>query len=1039
MSGRDFGRLVTLANIGLRAAGVRSDYENKLISSSYTWKNQLTFISQCHRLFTKAYYWKILKYFNVSFDPNCFEETNKENDKKAKPLVESKRNILGVLSKLITQASKSIILSNCITDLAVDFAENFGVDSSLAIESHIESLLTWSKNERSEIDVSVSTKSNNLRRNLVEYKKSIKDLLALLTTQIERVNVLRRSLISLEKIEESGRDFDHYSLVLSLYHTELRGLIAEKSGNSNLKYIEEIDRIDRRLDALAIISSFFEEKPYNDRPLFQKCFIPLHETNRVVFCGVLGSRGDKDMIPENDLFDPLLPVSKSLRDEKSVSALAPLCTPLGLPTGFVHARSLVERLDSAKKLDSTFPSFQSQVLPTIKRIKKPKDGAQLAEWCANQYPHDSSERLKCLELAHTLAIKSSTEAEIQRRQSASDSEDFFALQERNALDTLKRITDAKSVLADQVIVTDCLKKYVDQKENFKAINKVLTDIITKVKQTQIEDPAPEKFVENLLIEGSLLAAEASLDRMIGISENDFFILSLAIHLACKRLEDRYSHIDVEVTSRDLVRRWLLHGDDMMKPLLEKSAKRTKNINRMNNSNVMNNDSICIDEEDTKELILDLKALTSSEEIWSDELKSSDHKKDITADEEPSSLKASPHGRETSEYLSARVGLRVAFILFGENQNFGLKSHARYLLKIVFAKSSLTFEGGLKYLSPNTFPDKRTISKDRIKANRGGSALTFAMRYRALRAVSVLCDEKTLRSVIEEDKYFDTRNCSFSQCCFGSLLAKEIESMGLSLPHSDLEQLSVMHHPSYARTLWKHFRHSNCNGYKGRYLLLLLELSLREEKTTLDMSLLKTILLEIVKDDLPRTMLLSCECLAAVKNLRSIFTSDKDIAACVLKLSKKLTASILNEIDGVKKSIDMERVVSTVHRLGKAVQIFLQNGISSDEVIMFVSMLCKIAENSENSDAVSAVYEVASSISFQLNQTKRTEAFSIMKSTKNGHDAIFAKTGDKKWFNRPNTCFQAFNCFDKMVDLEEQHNFDIASDIQINEIPPQNVN
>ncbi len=1011
ISGRDFSRLLTLANVGLRAAGVKSHFEESLNENNYSWKKQLMFISQCQSLLDKARWWKILQYFNVSFDPNGFEEVpNKENDMRNnnKSLEHSKR-IEGVLSDLICHASEVIEQPDRVTDLAVDFAQTFHLDSNMAIQRYIEFLLSWPEN------LSRSLGKYDIRKNLDACEEMTKRLLDLLPTHIVRSSVLRRCLMALEKTDESGRDFERYFLVLSLYKHELCMVLEDKTSQPRTIYFEEIQRIDRRLDALAIISSFFVGKPYDIRPLFQKCFISLTESKEVRFCGVLGN-----MENEKDVFDPLLPLRECLKNKNSTSALAPLCSSLGLPSGFIHARALVEQMHHV------LPSFQTQILPTVKRLKNPKDGAKLSEWCANQYPSNSSERLECLQLAESLAIQASNEAENILRRSTNNANDILVLRERDALDTVKRITAMKRVLADEVLVVDTLRQYQSQMQGSK-INITLSTIVEKVKLVQDADPSPEKLVENLLIQGSLQVAEASLDRRIGLSQDDFFTLSLATQHACKCLEDRYSHIDLELISTTLVRRWLLHGDDTTKPSVVNASRlssaQTRKISMADNS-------MSIDEEETSNFVLDLKAITSGEDLWSEDVKSENtkQKENITLDEEPSSFKKAPLGREASEYSSARVGLRVAFILFDRSQNTEIKKRARYLLKVAFARTTLSVDRGLRNISLNTSNKETPNSKNNKAREKGsfqaGKALTFAMRYRALRAVSVLCDKQLLESIIAEDKFFDVEKCSFSKCCFGSLLAKESESMRLSLPHSDLEQLSCMHHPSYARTLWKHFRHTDCSGFKGRYLLLLFELSLREEKIT-DFSLLKILLQEITDDRLPRTMLLACECLAGKNNLELIFASDEEVGIAVLKLSRKLAASIINELNEECDSRDVNDVTFTLNRLGKVVQTFVQNGISSEEILNFVKMLCKIGESNKNNEIVAVIFEVAASISFQLNKATRTEAISVLQATAKGREVLKARIGIIG-STEATPILSRFDCFDKLLQLEREYKEEIAA-------------
>ena len=72
--------------------------------------------------------------------------------------------------------------------------------------------------------------------------------------------VLRRCLVELEKSEAVGQDYEHFNLVLSLYQETLYHVVDRDTtaGQLNLAPFEaELELIDRRRDALAILSSFF--------------------------------------------------------------------------------------------------------------------------------------------------------------------------------------------------------------------------------------------------------------------------------------------------------------------------------------------------------------------------------------------------------------------------------------------------------------------------------------------------------------------------------------------------------------------------------------------------------------------------------------------------------------------------------------------------------------------------------------------------------------------------------------------------------------
>ena len=995
---------MTLASIGLKAAGaecLKFGQNTEPVFSAYSWKNQNKVYSQFRSLFTKAYFWKILHYFNVSFDPTTFEETSENVDMNNKSTIESEDPKIDILSSLILKASKVIKKCHILNAIVIHFADTFDLDKDIAIQCHIETTLKWPWKMKTRSEDSDKNSIIYLDQGIRVCNENINYLLNSMSSREHRLLVLRKSIIALEANIESGKHFEFYSMILSIYQKELNHMMIELPNMSNF-YSEDMEKLSRRLDTLAIISSYFEGQPYQNRPTFQQCFLPLNGDSDTVYCGVLGNRNVDNAPLQERMFDPLSPLLDCLLDEKSVSALAPLCASLGLPSGFIHARFLVQMIESKQRCGSSLPSLESYMVPIVKRLKNPKNGAEFAEWCANQYPPESPERLKCLEIAHDLAIRSSSEAERYRSNTINDSDEVLVLRERNALDVLKRISTSKSVLQDELLVINCLRQYEGVHSNQYVLQKLHLQIIQKVKYARVNDDDPEKFVQHLLVEGSLVASEASMNRKSGISDEIFNILSFSIHQACKLLEERYSHIDISCISKDITRHLLLHGDENIN-FSKTSISDTGFRNIIHHNN-------CPDEKDCDNLDLDLKEMTASK--WSNEIKCSQN---VIAAEEPSSFETPPHGREASEYSCARVGLRVAFILGVENNN-QLENHAKELLDIIFAKTSTSIQKGLKRLCTNTFDsDRDNLGTKTLKKR---TALTFIMRYRALRALSTLCERESIQSIIEEEKYVTKDDCSFSKCCFGLLLAKEIEAMRLSLPHSDLEQLSIMNHPSYARTLWKHIHHTHHYQSKGRFLLILVELILHEKGNQYDFQMLQTVLKEVLKLELPRTMLLICECLAAVNGLQVIFSVEKEIEHLVHCLCETLTKTIFNEIDEQKEEIDFDIVVSLLHRLGKAVLTFLENGLSSDK-ITFITMLCKFAEKCDIYEISYCIYDIALSISLLLSKAKMSEVFMSIKATAVGSKVIEKKFGEANHYTTPNTFSNNNNstCFEKLLALE----------------------
>jgi len=129
---------------------------------------------------------------------------------------------------------------------------------------------------------------------------------------------------------------------------------------------------------------------------------------------------------------------------------------------------------------------------------------------------------------------------------------------------------------------------------------------------------------------------------------------------------------------------------------------------------------------------------------------------------------------------------------------------------------------------------RTENSGATDSVSGGQTITFGMRYRALRAASVLCPQELLEITVRTDRTLrppGQQSGSLSLCAFGVYVACEIETVGLPLPHSDLERLSAIDFSSYARTLWRDFGYGRIRGEKdrGRLLLLLIDLCTKDAR------------------------------------------------------------------------------------------------------------------------------------------------------------------------------------------------------------------
>jgi hypothetical protein len=292
---------------------------------------------------------------------------------------------------------------------------------------------------------------------------------------------------------------------------------------------------------------------------------------------------------------------------------------------------------------------------------------------------------------------------------------------------------------------------------------------------------------------------------------------------------------------------------------------------------------------------------------------------------------------------------------------------------------------MSYLSANTSADEKSDAR---------KTLTFAMRYRALRSAAVMCPQVALDKVVTEEGYFATgvadTDCSLQKCTYGAFVAKEIEEMGLPLPHSDLVQLSTMHFPSYARALWRHHRDGDIRGKKGRLLLLLLEMSLKDSS---DSELTVTLLTEMSKLQLPRTLMLGCECLAKFKLRAGVpksssllrdeskAVSDAVLTAANLVLTE-MHRSLLSE-----SSQDLEGGLPTVRRVGNLVQVFSDTETGQRQLSQFVKELVDLVALRNDSTSVTLADIALNASQCLSNVQSRKQFFVLLARHPSGEAAI----------------------------------------------------
>jgi hypothetical protein len=363
-------------------------------------------------------------------------------------------------------------------------------------------------------------------------------------------------------------------------------------------------------------------------------------------------------------------------------------------------------------------------------------------------------------------------------------------------------------------------------------------------------------------------------------------------------------------------------------------------------------------------------------------------KKIVSEEEPSALYAKS-AREISEHTSQRTALRIAFVMaYGDEHNeqnknafiendisSGQSTQTKKrlgMLKKLETKRNFkrdhAFELGnelvqIVFASGNKLPTtivSRRISSVSDTATKPNSTkpVTFSMRHRALRAASILCPQEILEEIVAKEGFLQGESqmlCTLRQCTFGTFLAKEIEEMGLPLPHSDLWQLSSMNFPAYARALWRHHRDTNMTC-KGRLLLLLVELSVKGEDA--DIAFISNLLDEMLRLNLSRTLLLSIE--QIVYNMdRCQETISKVGRDAVTSLSLNIYGELSRNIHSAKNgtpwgkvsSAEAAAVVDTIQRLYKLLTVLC----SRDDVSKFVTALISL-ENRDLSTFLSRVFD-----------------------------------------------------------------------------------
>jgi hypothetical protein len=986
MNRRDFERVIILSLLGLQVTS--SGTSNSSIEEG--WARQTKFVEQCQAYASNAYWWNILKLYRVNFDPKEFN---------------SLKNTSSYASSLVLPLIARTVHCLSITEslrLAMEYGAAFGIDYVFAPRKFIEFVLVElcspEKCENKSEDKAISP------FDVTVCKAAVMNAVRLLPAHV-RYLVLRRCLMRVEVSEKAGREYEKFDLILSLYRAELLTLLRSKSVLKavNLSLIRyELELVDKRMDALAVLSSFFKGGKNASRPAFPSFFSRLSST--VGACeqtpeavGVLGLHKSA----EQGTFDPLLPLESAFvkfPEPSTVSALSPICYSVGLPTGYVHARMLCHRFCAVQDGHfASLPVFEVDVLPVLHRLKSARDRSELAEWCADKYAGHEEDKLACLKHAHVFATKFSDEVErsLAAKSDKEASENpIFA----DAVKTVKRIGSLMSGLENVVIIKKCLA--VGCAESVpRSAAALLETVLANVRVTYeaTADVSPETVVEQLLTDPSNLAAIEILNPSSAFSMADFREVALRVHRACQALAEQHSHVNLDGIVERISRRWLVHGDEVSL-VNTAQAKVPANVSQKHQQTF--NMSFAGDEDDTVDFVMDLSSFGQGTELWNDDVGSNNNAGHVAASkstddaEDAVLLKANGTPREQLQKRNGRTCLRIAFVLSSCATKGKVTSGDRFSQLQVPVDVDKENAGGISMMqTPDAhtkkFAKPLTLLRESVAHNvteiarhllkiafsktnvdktllHETKSLTFAMRHRAFRTAMILCPSEILCSIMREKGYLGPASKEPScivldRCLFASHVAMEVESLGLQLPHSDLTQLSTMHFPSYARAMWRQHWQKDQIFSRNRFLFLLIELSLQDRRIE-DPALVLTILDSMTNLGLTRTIALSLEkvidCEATTTRLRSLKKSaDDETGKNVIKALGHTVATVLDsvasslQVDKLTPTVDMDEIVRMLFRLTKIIKVYNGSGFDLADMTRYSSSLqMMLAVKSENIDS-----------------------------------------------------------------------------------------
>ena len=382
-----FERVLQLPNVGRMASSGGADTVQNAFSS-VSWSNQTKFYQQCDRLAMLARWWSVLEAKDVDFDPQRFGlSASSASDRGDESLYASS------LLKLLLNKCLGVLETTVLLDLCGQYADSFGLSRELVLEGHIEAVLS------TDIDSPA-----DIRRDVRYCKKTARASLDMLSPW-KRSDVMRRCVLNLEKDGMLRTDYERYSIIFGLYHNSLSACLdtdPQMQSRDTTALELELELIDRRRDALDILSSFYQGGKRQHRPDFSRFFLSLEAAleGNAALQKVVGIQLVLDDSCDPTVVNPLLPLDKSLSEcQDTAPALAPLCLPFGLSQGFIHARSLVVRFGEAVKQKSAYPSLENDVVPVLNRLRSHSDKSALPERCAQHFVSRHKEQLACFDLA----------------------------------------------------------------------------------------------------------------------------------------------------------------------------------------------------------------------------------------------------------------------------------------------------------------------------------------------------------------------------------------------------------------------------------------------------------------------------------------------------------------------------------------------------------------------------------------------------------------------------------------------------------------